>query len=68
CMSSNIDLRSRYITLFKTVSRIAYEAYQLIKLGICNISLPPGTILPGGRILQELSKNQFYEKLGVGYT
>jgi hypothetical protein len=68
CMSSNIELRVRYITLFKSVSRQAYEAYKLIKQGICNVMFPPGTMLPGGRILQELSKMQFYEDLGVCYT
>jgi REP element-mobilizing transposase RayT len=68
CMSSNIDLRVKYIAMFKSVSKLAHEAYQLIKNGVCNISLPAGTILPGGRILQELSKTQFYEMLEVGYT
>ena len=68
CMSSNIELRKKYIALFKSVSKQAYEAYQLIKQGICKVVFPPGTIMPGGKILQELSKLQFYEQLGVCYT
>jgi hypothetical protein len=68
CISSDINLRVRYITLFKTISAQAYEAYQLIKQGLCNIDFPAGTILPGGRILHELSKTQFYEDLGFDYT
>ena len=68
CMSSNIELRIKYIALFRTVSKLAYDAYQAIKQGICNVVFPPGTIMPGGRILQELSKMQFYEQLGVCYT
>jgi len=67
-MSSNIALRVQYIKLFKHVSKLAYEAYKLIKQGICNIVFPPGTIMPGGKITQELSKIQFYNELGVCYT
>ncbi len=68
CMSSDVELRKRYISLFRTVSGLAYGAYKLIKQGICNIAFPPGTIMPGGRVIQELSKTQFYENLGVCYT
>ena len=68
CMSSNIELRKKYIELFKHVAELAYNAYKLLKQGVCNIAFPPGTIMPGGRMLQELSKTQFYKDLGVCYT
>ena len=68
CMSSNIELRVRYIDFFKQFSALAYKAYQRIKQGACDVIFPPGAILPGGRILQELSKTQFYEAMGVCYT
>ena len=66
-MSSNIDLRTRYIAFFKAASKHAYDAYQAIKQGAYNILFPPGMIMPGGKLLQELSKNQLYDNLGVCY-
>ena len=68
CMSSDISLRVRFIAFFKHSSKLAYEAYQLVKQGVCSVIFPPGTIMPGGKILQELSKTQFYEFMGVAYT
>ena len=68
CMSSNIELRKRYIGMFKHVSQLAYDAYRSIKQGVCNIIFPAGTLMPSGKMLQELSKIQFYEDLGVCYT
>ena len=68
CLSSNIELRKKYIKMFKQVSQLAYDAYKAIKQGVCDIIFPPGTIIPGGKMLQKLSKAQFYENLGCCYT
>ena len=68
CLSSNIDLRKRYIKLFKQVSQLAYDAYKLIKQGVCNVIFPPGTMMPSGKMLLKLSKAQFCENLGFCYT
>jgi hypothetical protein len=59
CISSNIELRKKYIAHFKSLTQLAKQAYKTIKNGICDILFPAGMFMPGGKFLEPVQPDLF---------